>query len=125
MDITVAYSELLCGHEWLEDGNLLLNLTALNPCAPTNLDKEARSPRIRGSQEESQQVLGHILCNLGSTSANYVDVWDPGLGYASPCQVRDSQTCWLHVAIHSGWEREAAEGRDTAHLRRHFWFVLY
>lgn len=44
MGVTVASSELSCGHEQLEDELLLLDLTVVNSYAPVNSEKEAKRP---------------------------------------------------------------------------------
>lgn len=46
MDVTVAHSGLFRSYERREDTNLQLYLTAVNLCAPMNLDKVKRSGAI-------------------------------------------------------------------------------
>ena len=44
MDVTVGPSALFRGHRQREERHLLLDLTVVNPCAPSNLDKEVTRP---------------------------------------------------------------------------------
>lgn len=93
MGITAGHSELSRGYERPGGKYGLLDLRVVNSCAPSNLEKEIKRPASAVTVDVNGRniVLGCVPRDLHPTSADCVDVQDPGFGYSSPRQGNGGQ----------------------------------
>ena len=128
MDVTVGPSSLFRGHRRREDRHLLLDLTVVNPCAPSNLDREVTRPGVALAEAAKRKHNKY----RGTFPATYTLV--PLAISMCGTLGADTQALIKAMAVRrvdltgtalTGQARAAAEGRETAHLRRRFSFVLH
>ena len=106
---------------------MLLNLTVVNPCAPSNFNKEVARPGIaliEAAKRKHNKYRGtfpatYSLPPLAISMCGTLGADTQALIKAMAVRRVDLQEPML-----TGQARAAAEGRETAHLHRRFSFTL-
>lgn len=126
-DVTVAQSELLRRHERREGKNLSINLTAVNPCAPTILEKEAKrlgSAIMTAVNPKTNRYRGTfpVTYNLPLLTVHMCGT--PGLETQAIIKATTVRPIDLEDDMPVGRARAGEEGRGTARLTCRFSSVL-